>query len=134
MKHNITVIFILFAFVSLLSACYYDNIEDLHPAPIIIPGVNDSLSGAGCDTNKAITYTADIKAIFQANCAGCHTGTGSSSGIDLLSYNGAKNIANKLVGSVTWDGTTSNMPKNSPKINDCSIAKIKKWVNTGTAE
>ena len=41
------------------SACYYDNIEDLHPAPVIIPGVNDTNTN-GCDTAKAITYTADL--------------------------------------------------------------------------
>jgi hypothetical protein len=52
-----------------------------------------------------------------------------------MTYDGAKNIANKLVGSVTWDGTASNMPQSSPsKINDCYIAKIKKWVITGTPE
>ena len=115
------------------SACYYDNIEDLHPAPVIIPGVNDTNTN-GCDTAKAITYTADLKEIFQTNCLGCHS-AGASNGIDLSTYNGAKNIANKLVGSVTWDGTASNMPKSSTsKINDCSIGKIKKWVESGTPE
>ncbi len=115
------------------SACYYDNIEDLHPAPVIIPGVNDTTAN-GCDTAKAITYTADLKEIFQTNCLGCHS-AGASNGIDLSTYNGAKNIANKLVGSVTWDGTASNMPKSSTsKINDCSIGKIKKWVESGTPE
>jgi mono/diheme cytochrome c family protein len=127
--------FLAVAFITVgFTSCYYDNIEDLHPAPVIIPGVNDSLSGGGCDTNKAITYTADIKAIFQTNCVGCHS-AGSSNGIDLSTYEGAKGVATKLVGSVTWDGTASKMPQNSPiKINDCYIAKIKKWVNTGTAE
>ena len=132
--------FLAVAFITVgFTSCYYDNIEDLHPAPVIIPGVNDSLSGGGCDTNKAITYTADIKPIMSNNCGAgnnlCHSGSGSQSGIDLSTYAGSKGAAlGNLVGAITWDGTASNMPKNLPKINDCSIAIIKKWVNTGTAE
>ncbi len=129
---------ILTAIAFTISACYYDNIEDLHPAPIIIPGVNDSTS-TGCDTTKAITYNADVKPILSNNCGtgnSCHNGSGSQSGIDLGTYAGAKAAAlGKLVGAITWDGTASNMPKGSTsKINDCSIAIIKKWVNTGTVE
>jgi len=120
------------------SACYYDNIEDLHPAPVIIPGVNDTTTN-GCDTSKAITYTADIKPIMNNNCGAgnsCHNGSGSQSGIDLATYAGAKASASgNLIGAIAWDGTASNMPKGSTsKINDCSIAIIKKWVNTGTVE
>jgi hypothetical protein len=62
-------------------------------------------------------------------------GTGSNSQIDLSTYSGAKSVESKLIGAITWDGTASNMPKGSlTKINDCSIAIIKKWVNTGAAE
>jgi hypothetical protein len=131
--------FLLLSAIALtFSACYYDNIEDLHPAPIIIPGVNDS-TATGCDTAKAITYTADVKPILSNNCGAgnsCHNGAGSQSGIDLGTYAGAKAAAlGKLVSAITWDGTASNMPKGSTsKINDCSIAIIKKWVNTGTVE
>jgi hypothetical protein len=131
--------FLLVAVAVTFSACYYDNLEDLHPAPIIIPGVNDSLTGGGCDTAKAITYTTDVKPILSSNCGAgnsCHNGAGSQSGIDLGTYDGAKAAAlGNLVGAITWDGTASNMPKGSTnKINDCSIAIIKKWVNTGTVE
>jgi hypothetical protein len=112
--------------------------EELYPAPIIIPGINDS-TASGCDTAKAITYTNDIKPIFSSNCGAadnsCHKGSSSNSGIDLSTYAGAKGIAGSLVGAITWDGSVSNMPKgSSSKINDCSIAKIKKWVNSGTKE
>lgn len=114
------------------SACYYDNIEDLHPAPVIIPGVNDTTTN-GCDTSKAITYTADIKEIFQTNCPGCHTGSGASGGIDLSTYAGAKGAATLLIDAVTWADGINNMPQTA-KINDCSIGKIKKWVESGTPE
>lgn len=129
---------LLFAGISIsLSACYYDSLEELYPAPVIIPGINDSTS-TGCDTTKAITYTNDIKPILDGNCGAnspCHQGTSTNSGIDLSNYIGAKGIASKLVGAVTWNGTASNMPKGSAsKISDCSIGKIKKWVESGTPE
>ena len=130
--------FLAVAFITVgFTSCYYDNIEDLHPAPIIIPGINDSTS-TGCDTTKAITYTADIKAILYGNCgtSNCHNGANASNNfVDLNTYSGAKDAATRIVSAITWDGTASNMPQFSPsKINDCYIAKIKKWVNTGTAE
>ena len=129
--------FFLFASIAVsFSSCYYDSLEELHPAPIIIPGINDSTS-TGCDTVNAITYTADIKPILDGNCGtgnSCHGGSTALSGIDLSNYNGAKSVSSLLVDAVTWGDGIKNMPQNLPKINDCSIAKIKKWVNTGTAE
>lgn len=138
MKLNLKPFILLTLVATGITSCYYDNLEDLHPAPIIIPGINDSTS-TGCDTSKAITYTADIKPLLSANCGAgnsCHNGPGSQSTIDLGTYAGAKAAAlGNLVGAITWDGTASNMPKGSTsKINDCSIAIIKKWVNTGTVE
>lgn len=138
MKINFKSFLLSSAIAITFSACYYDNLEDLHPAPVIIPGVNDT-TAAGCDTAKTITYTADIKPIMSNNCGAgnnlCHSGSSSQSGLDLSTYAGSKGAAlGNLVGAITWDGTASNMPKNLPKINDCSIAIIKKWVITGTAE
>lgn len=116
----------------LLSACYYDSMEELYPEPVIIPGINDS-STTVCDTAKIITYTNDIKQLFSDKlCLGCHTGGG---GTDLSTYQGALAASSKLIGAVTWDGTARKMPDLSiSKIDDCSIAKIKRWVNTGTKE
>ncbi len=133
MKINIKSSIFTVAVITIFSSCYYDNIEDLHPAPIIIPGVNDSLSGGNCDTASAITYTKHIKTILSNNCG---SGNSCDSGVDLGTYSGAKGAAQgKMISAITWDGTASNMPKNSvSKINDCSIAIIKKWVNTGTVE
>jgi hypothetical protein len=137
MKLNTKTFILVAAIATVFTSCYYDNLEDLHPAPVIIPGINDNNS-TNCDTTKAITYNNDIKAILDNNCGtgnSCHNGSSSLSGIDLATYDGAKAIASKLIGAVSWDGTASNMPKGSTsKINDCNIAKIKKWVNTGTAQ
>jgi hypothetical protein len=136
MKTYIKSTLLVASFAFVVSGCYYDTVEDLHPAPIIIPGVNDN--AGGCDTTKAITYTADIKPILDASCgtsSPCHSSSSPTSGIDLSSYTATKNASATLIDAVTWGDGISNMPKGSTsKINDCSIAKIKKWVNTGTAE
>ncbi len=79
---------ILASFALVFTGCYYDTVEDLHPAPIIIPGVNDS-TASGCDTTKAITYTADIKPILDASC-------GTSSPCHPMFVNCIKFDTNKL--------------------------------------
>ncbi|MCC6251862.1 MAG: hypothetical protein IT238_05320 [Bacteroidia bacterium] len=115
-----------------LSACYYDNLEDLHPAPIVIPGL--VTPNSGCDTVKDISYQTDILPIFISNCGSnnsCHN-SNSNSGYDLSTYEGTLLAKDLLISSITWDGTVTNMPQNSSqKLNDCYIAIIKKWVNTG---
>lgn len=137
MKINIKTLLVSASVSIAFSACYYDTMEELHPAPIIIPGVNDTTSSA-CDTTKAISFAADVKPILDNNCGtgnSCHNGPGSNSGIDFTTYDGTKAVKDIIVGAITWDGTASNMPKNSTtKISECNIAIIKKWVNTGTAQ
>ena len=121
---RITIVLSALLIITLLGSCYYDNLEELRPAPMIgsIPG---------CDSSKAnVTYTTDILPIFQNNCLGCHTGNGSSSGIDLTSYEITKTLgqSGRLLSSVVWDGQASNMPKGPNKINECNIALIRNWV------
>ena len=128
---------LIVSFTLLLSACYYDNLEELRPAAVALPGGGNNPTG--CDTAKTITYTTDVKPILSANCGtgnSCHNGSGSQSGIDLATFAGAKASAQgSLIGAITWNGTAPNMPKGSTsKINDCNIAIIKKWAATGYAE
>ncbi|WP_118950827.1 hypothetical protein [Taibaiella helva] len=107
------------------TACYKDNAEDMYPS-----GGN---SGGTCDTAN-VTFSGTVKPIIDANCAtsGCHFDA-SVTGIDLFHYSGVAAVANsgKLVSAITHDGQASFMPKGLPKLDDCSIAKIVKWVNSG---
>lgn len=115
--------------VAFLNSCYYDNLQDLYPAA--------SITTETCDTNKTISYSADILPILSSNCGtgnSCHNGPASNSGIALADHAGIKSVVDngKLISAITWDGTASNMPKGgSQKISDCNIAIIKKWVNAG---
>ncbi len=109
----------ILVFVFSFSACYYDNVERLNPRVV-------------CDSTGTITYTGAIKSIIDNNCTYCHSGNTPSGGISLDTYLGVKNeaVTGKLYNSITWNNTPSPMPKNGNKIDDCSIIKIKKWIDT----
>jgi hypothetical protein len=95
-------------------------------------GCNEQTGGA-CDT-LGLTYTNFIKPLVQAKCQGCHGGTNPSAGINLSAYASTKPVAlnGKLVASIT---RASNwMPKNGQKLDNCTINKVKAWVNAGAPE
>jgi len=104
--------------------CYKDNAEEMYPP---------AGGGSTCDTSN-VTFSNTVNAIIATKCAtaGCHA-TSSPTGINLSSYAGIASIANsgKLMASITHSGGASAMPKGLPKLDDCSIAKIKKWVDDG---
>ena len=109
------------AMVTGLNSCYYDKSESLY-------GVTK------CDTTTA-TYSGQVSPIIQRDCAGCHTGSGASAGIQLYDYNSVKNYMtnnkSRLLGSVKWDGSASNMPKGGNKWSSCNINTLEAWVNQG---
>ena len=104
------------------SSCFTDNSESLYPA------------GTACNTDS-VTYSAVVKPIFTQNCAlsGCHNTASAMNGVILDTYTGAKAIADngKLVGVITHAQGFTHMPKDRPKMDDCTIAQITKWVNNG---
>lgn len=105
------------------ASCYKDNAEDMYPG-----------TGSGpCDTAN-VTFSGVVKPIIDSRCAtaGCHNNA-VASGIDLSAYSGVAGVANsgKLLSAITHDGQASFMPKGLPKLDDCTIAKIRVWVNAG---
>ncbi|MEZ5016944.1 MAG: hypothetical protein R2800_07815 [Flavipsychrobacter sp.] len=115
----------LFLCVLGLASCYYDNEEELYPST----GV-----GGGCDTTN-VGYAAVIQPIFNQYCAvsGCHDKTTRSSNYDFSSYSGAMTSVNnnRLLGTIMHQAGFSQMPQGMSKLDDCTIAKIKAWVNAG---
>lgn len=112
-------------------SCYYDNMEDLNP--------KDTTSVPVCDTAGTITFTKHIQPVMTNYCSvsGCHSGNAPSAGLSLVSYEDVKNsaISGKLLGSITWDGSTSQMPKGSSnKISDCNISQVSKWISSNYAQ
>lgn len=113
---------LLFAVISVFSACYYDNEEELYPNTNQTP----------CDT-ASVTLSAVVKPILNQHCTGCHNAGFASGGVDLETYAQLASSANsgKLLSSIKHDGKASPMPKGSAKLDACSIAKIEKWIQLG---
>jgi hypothetical protein len=113
---------VLVGFVS----CYKDNAEDMYPA---------GSSGGGCDTTNT-GFSTVIQPIINAKCAtsGCHLGS-AATGYDLSDYHGVAAVANsgKLLNAINHTGGQP-MPKDQPKLDNCTIAKITKWVNNGAQD
>jgi mono/diheme cytochrome c family protein len=112
----------LFTFTTLLSSCYYDNEEELYPSTNI-----------SCDTSS-VTYGQDVSKIITDNCLSCHSAAINSGNIILEGHSSLKAQADngKLMGVITHAPGHSPMPKNGNKLSDCTIAIIKKWVDSGS--
>jgi len=120
-------LFIIAGLALVAAGCYNDKGDKLYPSP----------AAAVCDTTT-ITFSAHVLPIFNASCnlSGCHNTAGapSSGGYDLSSYADARRAAvtgNKLLGDIRWESGHSPMPKGLPKLSDCEINKITRWVNQG---
>lgn len=108
----------------ILAGCYNDKQDKLYPLSTSIV----------CDTTN-VTFGKDVLPILTKNCitSGCHDAT-ASGGYDLRSFDGASAAVandNQLVKSVTHDPSVVPMPQNLPKLSDCDINKIVRWVNLG---
>lgn len=128
MKNKLILLTII-ASLGFLSACYNDNLEELTPAY--------GLSDNSCDTAGVMTYAYHIVPIMETHCGSknaCHGATNRFNNLSV--YAGVKKtvLNGKLMSCITWTGTASRMPKNAPKLDDCTIAKIAKWVNAGALE
>jgi hypothetical protein len=100
----------------LTTGCYYDNEEYLYGT---------------CDTTS-VTFSQDIKPILDANCINCHSG----GAINLTTYDGvkAKVSDSTLYKSISYSYSGANSSKNMPssgKLDDCSINKVKAWIDEG---
>lgn len=111
----------------ILSACYYDNEEELYPG------------GSGpCDTTN-VTFSGTVFPIINSICFGCHSGTAPQGNILLEDYATISSQAQipagqygSLYGAISHNPGNSPMPKNSTPLTDCNIRKIKKWIDDGT--
>ena len=112
-----------------ISSCYNDKADKLYPAPPI----------STCDTTT-ITFAHDIMPILNASCnvsGGCHDASGATtSGFDFTTYAGIQSQATYaiLVNDINFTPTSRHheMPKSLPKISQCDINKITRWVNLGS--
>lgn len=122
-------IFAICLVMATFTSCYYDNVDELHPA------------AEPCDTTGTVSFANDISPIMLHSCgsenSSCHNTNGSTSGYGLGTYADVINTINTsgiFLETITHSAsinTSKWMPLGSGKINDCSIQKIEAWLNRG---
>lgn len=125
MKKIFAICLVMAAFTS----CYYDNVDELHPA------------AAPCDTTGTVSFANDISPIMLHSCgsgnSNCHNTDGSTSLYGLGTYADVISTINnsgRFLETITHSTSINSakwMPLGSGKINDCSIQKIEAWLNRG---
>lgn len=81
----------------------------------------------GVDT-MIITYQSYVADVMRQHCTSCHGGSNPSRGIALETYDQVKNAA--LSGRWYASMINGSMPP-SGKLDDCTLAKLKRWMDTG---
>ncbi|MEM9985978.1 MAG: hypothetical protein AAF804_12880 [Bacteroidota bacterium] len=105
-----------------LTACVYNNEEELYPIP-----------PEACDT-LAVSYQATIIPLFTIHeCIACHQGATPNGNVGMDSYEKVKVLADNgmLYGTIAHLPGFSPMPKDEPQLLDCEIRQIKAWIDQG---
>lgn len=121
-----SIIFILALSSFFLYNCQYDNEEELY---------SDINAGEKCDTLN-ITLSNTVEPILSENCYSCHSNSNSGTfgaGINLETYSELMELVHsgRLTGAITHSPGFSAMPQGGEKLDDCSISKIRAWINSG---
>ena len=113
---------IIICSLAFLSACYYDNEEELYKYYNQVP----------CDTS-VFTFSQKVYPLIDANCNSCHSNTAMSGNISSEGYANVKTLVDngKLWGVISYQNGFSPMPKNGAKLSDCNLGLIKKWIDAG---
>jgi mono/diheme cytochrome c family protein len=89
-----------------------------------------------CDAaTQTITYSGVISPIFDAHCRECHGSSVASTlggGNDFGSYANINRYPSaNLLGCIKQEPGFDPMPKGRPKLSDCDIERIERWMNAG---
>ncbi len=121
MKNALVTLLGVFA-ILLTESCYYDKEELLYPD-----------SKLPCDTTAVAKFSTEVLPVMNASCnaGGCHNTASASAGVILDTYAGVKTQAlnGRLMGSTSVTGT---MPKGASRLPNGTLAKIQKWIDSGT--
>lgn len=121
MKSGIKFLILIFMGGLLMSGCYYDNEEELYPAP------------DDCDTT-AVSFAADVQPIINNNCISCHSGNTPSGNLRLENYSQISANANNIYNRISLPVTDVNHMPPGIQLDDCIILKIKTWLDNGTPD
>ncbi|MFK8005641.1 MAG: c-type cytochrome domain-containing protein [Saprospiraceae bacterium] len=89
----------------------------------------------GCDIDN-VSYSDFVKPLLQTHCNGCHSGNSPSGGIDLTTHTNVAVYANngKLYGAIAHEAGFEAMPQGAAQLDDCTIDKIKSWIDAGALD
>jgi hypothetical protein len=87
----------------------------------------DQLS-ASCESNKVISFSAQIRPMIDNNCISCH-GSGGSSPV-LITHENIAFHATHIMKSLTGEGAEL-MPLGGPALNDSLITQFSCWIAQG---
>jgi hypothetical protein len=90
---------------------------------------------SACDTTS-VKYSTFVRATLQNACLGCHSGANPTGKYDLSTYGGVAVVAHsgQLIGSISHTSPYRAMPDGGQMLDDCTIAKIRAWVNAGALD
>lgn len=86
-----------------------------------------------CNTEN-VTYSGFIQNTLNNGCRTCHNATTANGNVRLDNYEGvrAAAISGRLYGAISWSSGFQNMPLGGAKLSDCTIDKIKSWIDNGS--
>jgi hypothetical protein len=89
-----------------------------------------------CIIDSIVSYKTQIAPIIANNCFACHSTASNISGILLENYTELKFYADNgyLYGTISHASGYIPMPDGGTKLDDCSIATIKKWIDIGVPD
>jgi cytochrome c len=110
---------------------------------------NATAVAAHDDRSESEVYTAKVKAIFDANCARCHSGVNHRGGLNIDTREALLKGGHTAPAIVPGDPARSllvtlirhegpaddpkNMPPNKDKLSDSDIQVVEMWIKTGAA-
>jgi len=85
-----------------------------------------------CDTTN-FTFSTGVWPIINTSCTGCHSGSAPQGGIALTNYTevAASAASGALLGSMSGAAGYVSMPYNAPRLPDCSVDIIARWIDDG---
>lgn len=83
-----------------------------------------------------VTYSFDIKPVFETFCFDCHGDEEEEGGFNFMKISEIKRAAKSgaLLGSIKWKRGFSRMPENDPQLDAKTINKIECWIKNGMKE
>lgn len=96
-------------------------------------------NGVNCSSNcdsSVFTFSGAVSPLITKNCVGCHQYPGASGGVELSSYQGARDIAKSgaFLNSIQGTNGYKKMPPSGAGLSECEIKQIRKWVENGAQQ